>query len=107
MNINSFKGVHTFKLLYNYAHTNKQKENKMSNDFLTRDIKISTDSAGAMTAKHKFQGLLVDSVFYASRKECRTDAVDILKEMKEMDGCESYEAQERRLEREENAWRYQ
>ena len=78
----------------------------MSNDYLTSGIKISTDSAGAMTATHTEQGLLIDSSFYASRKECRADAVEVLKDMKENGACESYEQEERRLEREENAWKY-
>ena len=42
----------------------------------------------------------------ASRKECRAAAVKVLKEMKEQGSYESYEWQERRLEREENAWKY-
>ena len=73
----------------------------MSNIYLTSGIKISTDSVGCMTAKHTIQGLLIDSSFYASRKECRADAVEILKEMKEQKAYERYERQERRLEREE------
>jgi len=69
--------------------------------YRTSGIKISTDSVGCMTAKHTIQGLLIDSSFYASRKECRADAVEILKEMKEQKAYESEERQERRLEREE------
>lgn len=76
------------------------------NEFLTKDIKISTDSAGHMTASHKHQGLLIDGSFYGSRKECRQDAVEILKDKKGQGGCESYEAQERRLEEEADAWRW-
>ena len=72
----------------------------MSNDYLTSGIKISTDSAGCMTAEHTMQGLLIDGSFYASRKECRAAAVKVLKEMKEQGSYESYEWQERRLERE-------
>ena len=78
----------------------------MNNDFLASGIKISTDSAGCMTAEHTMQGLLIDGSFYASRKECRAAAAKVLKEMKEQGAYESYERQERRLEREANAWRY-
>ena len=86
--------------------TKELEQNKM-NEYLAKDIKISTDSAGQMTANHKHQGLLIDGSFYASRKECRQDAVEILKQKKELGGCESYEAQERRLEREADAWRWE
>jgi hypothetical protein len=78
----------------------------MENDYLTSGIKISTDSAGCMTATHTEQGLLIDGSFFASRKECRAAAVEVLKDMKEQGAYESYEQQERRLEREENAWKY-
>ena len=78
----------------------------MSNDYLTSGIKISTDSAGCMTATHTEQGLLIDGSFYASRKECRAEAVKVLMDMKENGACESYEQEERRLEREMNAWKY-
>jgi hypothetical protein len=76
------------------------------NEFLTKDLKISTDSSGAMTVEHKHQGILVDSTYFASRKECRSEAVELLKELKESKGCESYDAQERRLEREDFRQRY-
>ena len=67
--------------------THKQKSlrakgNKM-NEYLTKDIQISTDSVGHMKATHKYQGLLIDGSFYASRKDCRREAVEILKEKKE------------------------
>lgn len=52
------------------------------NTFLTADIKISTDSQGYMTAEHVFQGLLIDSTYYAERKACRKDAVEVLRELK-------------------------
>ena len=55
----------------------------MTNYWKTSDIKISTDSAGYMTATHKWAGLLIDSAYYESRAECRRDAVEILKDMKE------------------------
>jgi hypothetical protein len=54
----------------------------MSNEYLTSDIKISTDSVGFMTAEHSNQGLLIDGSFFSSRQECRREAVLILKEMK-------------------------
>jgi|TARA_R110002110_G_scaffold309654_1_gene523092 hypothetical protein len=54
----------------------------MENYWKTSDIKIFTDSAGYMTAEHKWAGLLIDCSFYESRKECRKDAVVILKERK-------------------------
>ena len=52
----------------------------MENYWKTSDIKISTDSGGYMTAEHKWAGLLIDCSFYESRKQCRQDAVEILKE---------------------------
>ena len=76
------------------------------NEYLTKDIKISTDSVGGMTAIHKHQGILIESICYANRKECRKDAVEVLKEKKSAGEYDSYEAQERRLEREADAWRY-
>ena len=77
------------------------------NYYLTKDIKISTDSSGAMTAEHKHQGVLIEHTYYASRAECRRDAVEVLKERKVDEAYASYEAEERRLEREENAWRHE
>lgn len=56
---------------------------KQINYWLTADIKISTDSAGAMTAEHKYAGLLIDSEFFISRSDCRKTAVEVLNEMKE------------------------
>lgn len=53
------------------------------NYYKTSDIKISTDSVGYMTAEHKYQGLLIDSGFYENRSDCRRDAVEVLKEIKE------------------------
>ena len=55
----------------------------MTNYWKTADIKISTDSAGYMTAEHRWAGLLIDCGYYESRAECRRDAVEVLKEMKE------------------------
>ena len=52
------------------------------NEFLTKDIKISTDSAGYMDSEHKYQGMLNEGGVYSSRQECRKHAVEILKEMK-------------------------
>jgi len=89
-----------------YLLTKGTEQNEM-NEFLTKDIKISTDSAGFMTAEHKNQGTLIESSYYETRKECRIVAVEILKEKKENGNNESYEAQERRLEREANKWMYE
>jgi hypothetical protein len=55
----------------------------MVNHWKTSDIKISTDSAGFMSAEHKWAGLLIDSGYFNSRGECRREAVLVLKEMKE------------------------
>tara|TARA_R100001369_G_scaffold83354_1_gene115518 strand:- start:815 stop:997 length:183 start_codon:yes stop_codon:yes gene_type:complete len=52
------------------------------NEYKTADIKISTDSAGAMTAEHEYQGILMESMFFESRAECRRQAVEALKEVK-------------------------
>jgi hypothetical protein len=61
----------------------RTEHNKMKNYFKTSDIKIWKDSQNCFTATHKFQGHLIDGSFYASRQECRREAVLILKEKKE------------------------
>jgi len=53
------------------------------NEFKTADIKISVDREGFFDASHKYQGDLIVTGYYASRKEARQDAVKILKEIKE------------------------
>ncbi len=55
------------------------------NEYKTSDIRISTDSVGYMTAEHKHKGVLIDSGYYESRKECRRDAVEVLNEIKNME----------------------
>ena len=55
----------------------------MTDYYLTKDIKISSDNGGCYTATHKWQGILVDCTMYESRTECRRDAVAELKEIKE------------------------
>ena len=52
------------------------------NEYRTSDIKISTDSVGAMTAEHYYQGILIDCTFFESRAECRREAVEALKDIK-------------------------
>jgi hypothetical protein len=59
----------------------------MTNYWKTSDIKISTDSAGYITAQHKYAGTLLECCFYDSRAEARRDAVEVLKEMKELEAC--------------------
>ena len=54
----------------------------ITNEYKTSDIKISTDSVGAMTAEHYYQGILIDSSFFESRAECRREAVQVLKDIK-------------------------
>jgi uncharacterized protein YegP (UPF0339 family) len=56
----------------------------MTNTYKTTDIKIHTDSAGCFSADHRFHGTLIDSEFYESRAACRRDAVEVLKEKKEL-----------------------
>jgi hypothetical protein len=56
---------------------------QQTNYWKTSDIKISKDSVGCYTAEHKYAGTLIDGNFYDSRTECRRDAVQELKEMKE------------------------
>ena len=56
---------------------------KATNYWKTSDIKISTDSAGFMTAVHKYAGVLIDGSDYYTRAECRRDAVEVLMEKKE------------------------
>lgn len=51
------------------------------NYWKTSDIRISTDSAGYMTAEHKFAGTLIETAYYEYRVDCRREAVDILREM--------------------------
>ena len=58
----------------------------MENKFKTSDIKINKDSYGYFTCKHKYQGTLIDGNFYETRIEARKEAVEVLKEKKEMDG---------------------
>tara|TARA_R110000822_G_scaffold95337_5_gene218112 strand:+ start:1459 stop:1710 length:252 start_codon:yes stop_codon:yes gene_type:complete len=65
-------------------YTQSINKEKNMNYWKTSDIKISTDSAGYMTAKHTYAGLLIDSSFYTDRAECRRDAVEGLKEMKDI-----------------------
>lgn len=55
------------------------------NLFKTSDIRISTDSAGCMTAEHRYQGTLIDGDYFADRAACRRAAVEVLKEKKEDD----------------------
>jgi hypothetical protein len=60
----------------------------MTNLYKTSDIKISSDSMGAISAEHKYQGRLIDShMFWASsqaesRKIGRRAAVIELKNIK-------------------------
>jgi uncharacterized protein YegP (UPF0339 family) len=54
-----------------------------TNHWKTSDIKISKDSVGCYTATHKYAGTLIDGNFYNSRAECRRDAVEELKSLKE------------------------
>ena len=60
----------------------------MTNLYKTSDIKISSDSMGAISADHKYQGRLIDSsMFWASsqaesRKIGRRAAVIVLNGMK-------------------------
>jgi hypothetical protein len=60
----------------------------MTNLYKTSDIKISSDSMGAISAEHKYQGRLIDSsMFWASsqaesRKIGRRAAVEELKNIK-------------------------
>lgn len=62
--------------------TQKAETMKTFNHWKTSDIKISTDSAGFMTAEHKWAGLLIESGYYEKRNDCRRDAVEVLKELK-------------------------
>ena len=55
---------------------------KVINEFKTSDIKISTDSTGAMTSEHYYQGILIESTYSASRADFRRDSVDVLKDIK-------------------------
>ena len=52
------------------------------NYWKTSDIKLSVDSVGFWTAEHKWAGLLMEDVYYPTRKECRRDAVIVLRERK-------------------------
>ncbi len=59
------------------------KNTTTKNRFLTSDIKLSRDSQGYFEAKHRFQGMLFDSVYYATRTEARRAAVEELNYAKE------------------------
>jgi hypothetical protein len=58
----------------------------MTNEWKTSDIKIHTDSQQCRTATHRFQGTLIDMDYYPTSADCRRDAVEVLKEMKELAG---------------------
>lgn len=55
------------------------------NKYKTTDIRIHKDSVGSYTATHKFQGILIDDVFYNNRDECRREAVRVLQELKDQE----------------------
>ena len=55
------------------------------NYWKTSDIKISTDSAGYMSAEHRWAGVLIESDIFDSRAQCRKEAVLLLKEMEELE----------------------
>tara|TARA_R110000744_G_scaffold3823_1_gene14110 strand:- start:183 stop:458 length:276 start_codon:yes stop_codon:yes gene_type:complete len=75
----------------NLSPTKKQGAPSIMNIWKTSDIKISTDSVGCITAEHKYAGKLLDNCFYESRAEARRDAVEVLKEMKELAACDQSE----------------
>lgn len=56
----------------------------MTNIYLTKDIKIHTDSQQNRTATHKYHGTLIDGDYYPTVADCRRDAVEVLKEIKEL-----------------------
>ena len=68
--------------MYTYSKNNKGYN---MNYWKKSDIKISTDSAGYMSAEHKWAGQLIDTGFYTDRNQCRKHAVEILMEMKEQE----------------------
>lgn len=58
----------------------------MENIYKTKDIKIHTDSQQCRTATHKYHGTLIDGEYYETSADCRRDAVEVLKEIKELAG---------------------
>ena len=56
----------------------------MRNEFKTSDIKVSRDADGCYSATHKYQGDLVVSMIYDSQMETRREAIEVLKEIKEL-----------------------
>lgn len=56
----------------------------MTNEFKTSDIKVNREADGCYSATHRFQGDLIVSMIYDSRTEARRDAVEVLKEIKEL-----------------------
>ena len=53
----------------------------------TSDIKISTDSAGYMSAEHKWAGVLIaPHAGFDNRSHCRREAVLILRDMRDLVG---------------------
>ena len=96
MNINSFKGVHTFKLLYNDAYTNKQKEKVQMKkdvnqvyrdqladmDLIHNGEIVDVDPRGGKGAKNDFlqrlkKGMVREKTDYGNNSEAfREDHVD-------------------------------
>ncbi len=56
----------------------------MVNVFLTKDIKIHTDSQQNRTATHKYHGTLIDSDYYPTAASARQAAVEVLREIREL-----------------------
>jgi hypothetical protein len=62
------------------------------NVWKTSDIRVTVDSVGFYTAEHKYQGLLIDGTCYDPRNgnprtQCRREAVEVLREMKDERGA--------------------
>ncbi len=56
--------------------------NTTSGEWLLSDIEIYGSREESYTAKHKYQGYLIEGEYYASKADCRDDAEQVLKEKK-------------------------
>ena len=56
------------------------------NRYRTADIRLTKDSQGFYDARHLYQGVLYEWVYFSTRAEARRAAVEELKNLKEIGG---------------------
>ena len=72
------------KEIYTWENVaSEPKKPKSRNRFLTSDIKLHKDSQGDYYADHKYQGVLIESIYFNTRTEARREAVEVLMDIKE------------------------